>query len=293
MMINRIKKGYILIALSVGSIMSCQSCSSGKDVEGAIILPPKPVTVEDKNWTFETTPTWADEFDYTGLPASDKWDYDLGGSGWGNNEKQYYTNSLNNVSVGNGLLSITARKENMNGMAYTSTRLVSRNKLDVLYGRIEVKAKLPTGRGTWPAIWMLPTDRAYGDWPKSGEIDIMEHVGYDQNNVHFTTHTEAYYFKINTQKTSTKMIPDASTAFHIYRVDWTPYAIRGYYDNVLVFEFVNEGTGYKVWPFDKRFHLLMNLAVGGDWGGAQGIDDTIFPQKMDVDYVRYYRMIEK
>lgn len=246
MMIKKIKKGYFLMALSVGSIMSCQSCSSGKDVEEAIIIPPKPVTVEDKNWSFESTPTWADEFDYTGLPATDKWDYDLGGSGWGNNEKQYYTNSINNVSVGNGLLSITARKENMNGMSYTSTRLVSRNKLDVLYGRFEIKAKLPTGRGTWPAIWMLPTDRAYGDWPKSGEIDIMEHVGYDQNNVHFTTHTEAYYFKINTQKTSTKMIPDASTAFHLYRVDWTPYAVRGYYDNVLVFEFVNEGTGYKV-----------------------------------------------
>ncbi len=293
MMIKKIKKGYFLMALSVGSIMSCQSCSSGKDVEEAIIIPPKPVTVEDKNWSFESTPTWADEFDYTGLPATDKWDYDLGGSGWGNNEKQYYTNSINNVSVGNGLLSITARKENMNGMSYTSTRLVSRNKLDVLYGRFEIKAKLPTGRGTWPAIWMLPTDRAYGDWPKSGEIDIMEHVGYDQNNVHFTTHTEAYYFKINTQKTSTKMIPDASTAFHLYRVDWTPYAVRGYYDNVLVFEFVNEGTGYKVWPFDKRFHLLMNLAIGGDWGGAQGIDDTIFPQKLDVDYVRYYKMIDK
>ncbi|WP_199140735.1 glycoside hydrolase family 16 protein [Pedobacter sp. ASV12] len=292
-MIKKIKKGYFLMALSVGSIMSCQSCSSGKDVEEAIIIPPKPVTVEDKNWSFESTPTWADEFDYTGLPATDKWDYDLGGSGWGNNEKQYYTNSINNVSVGNGLLSITARKENMNGMSYTSTRLVSRNKLDVLYGRFEIKAKLPTGRGTWPAIWMLPTDRAYGDWPKSGEIDIMEHVGYDQNNVHFTTHTEAYYFKINTQKTSTKMIPDASTAFHLYRVDWTPYAVRGYYDNVLVFEFVNEGTGYKVWPFDKRFHLLMNLAIGGDWGGAQGIDDTIFPQKLDVDYVRYYKMIDK
>lgn len=293
MMIKKITKGYFLMALSVGSIMSCQSCSSGKEVEEAVIIPPKPVTVEDKNWSFESTPTWADEFDYTGLPASDKWDYDLGGSGWGNNEKQYYTNSINNVSVGNGLLSITARKENMNGMSYTSTRLVSRNKLDVLYGRFEIKAKLPTGRGTWPAIWMLPTDRAYGDWPKSGEIDIMEHVGYDQNNVHFTTHTEAYYFKINTQKTSTKMIPDASTAFHLYRVDWTPYAVRGYYDNVLVFEFVNEGTGYKVWPFDKRFHLLMNLAIGGDWGGAQGIDDSIFPQKLDVDYVRYYKMIDK
>ncbi|WP_316766192.1 glycoside hydrolase family 16 protein [Pedobacter frigiditerrae] len=293
MIYRKIKNAYFLIALSTGSILSCQSCSSGKDVEEPIIIPPTSVTVVDKNWTFETTPSWADEFDYNGLPATGKWDYDLGGSGWGNNEKQYYTNSLANASVADGKLSITAKKESMNGMAYTSTRLVTRNKLDVLYGRIEVSAKLPTGKGTWPAIWMLPTDRAYGDWPKSGEIDIMEHVGYDQNNVHFTTHTEAYYFKINTQKTSTKMIPDASSAFHKYRVDWTPYAVRGYYDDVIIFEFANEGKGYKVWPFDKRFHLLLNLAIGGDWGGSQGIDDNIFPQKMEVDYVRYYKMIEK
>ncbi|MBB2145021.1 family 16 glycosylhydrolase [Pedobacter sp. LMG 31464] len=293
MIYRKIKNAYFLIALSAGSIFSCQSCSSGKEVEQPIIIPPTPVVVVDKNWTFEATPFWADEFDYTGLPATAKWDYDLGGSGWGNNEKEYYTNALANASVADGKLSITAKKESMNGMAYTSARLVTRNKLDVLYGRIEVSAKLPTGKGTWPAIWMLPTDRAYGDWPKSGEIDIMEHVGYDQNNVHFSTHTEAYYFKINTQKTSTKNIPDASTAFHKYRVDWTPYAVRGYYDGVMVFEFANEGTGYKVWPFDKRFHLLLNLAIGGDWGGAQGIDDTIFPQKMEVDYVRYYKMIEK
>ncbi len=283
---------YFFIALSVGCILSCQSCSSKKEDE-AIILPPKPAEVVDKQWAFESTAAWADEFDYTGLPETSKWDYDLGGSGWGNNEKQYYTNSISNVSVGDGKLTITAKKESMNGMAYTSTRLVTRNKLDALYGRFEIKAKLPTGRGTWPAIWMLPTDRAYGDWPKSGEIDIMEHVGYDQNNVHFTTHTEAYYFKINTQKSSTKLIPDASTAFHLYRVDWTPYAIRGYFDNVLVFEFVNEGKGYKVWPFDKRFHLLLNVAVGGDWGGAQGIDDSIFPQKFEIDYVKYFKMIEK
>ncbi|MFD0941470.1 glycoside hydrolase family 16 protein [Pedobacter boryungensis] len=293
MIYKKIKNTYFLIALSAGSIFSCQSCSSGKEVEEPIIVPPTPVVVVDKNWAFETTPFWADEFDYTGLPETAKWDYDLGGSGWGNNEKEYYTNSLANASVADGKLSITAKKESMNGMAYTSARLVTRNKLDVLYGRIEVSAKLPTGKGTWPAIWMLPTDRAYGDWPKSGEIDIMEHVGYDQNNVHFTTHTEAYYFKINTQKTSTKTIADASTAFHKYRVDWTPYAIRGYYDDAMVFEFANEGTGYKVWPFDKRFHLLLNLAIGGDWGGAQGIDDTIFPQKMEIDYVRYYKMIEK
>lgn len=291
-MIRPIKQLYFLIALSAGCILSCQSCSSKKEDE-AIILPPQPVELVDKGWTFENTAAWSDEFDYTGLPATNKWDYDLGGSGWGNNEKQLYTNAISNVSVGDGKLTITAKKENMNGMAYTSTRLVTRNKLDVLYGRFEIKAKLPTGRGTWPAIWMLPTDRAYGDWPKSGEIDIMEHVGYDQNNVHFTTHTEAYYFKINTQKSSTRLIPDASTAFHLYRVDWTPYAIRGYFDNVLVFEFVNEGKGYKVWPFDKRFHLLINLAVGGDWGGAQGIDDTIFPQKFEIDYVKYFKMIEK
>ncbi|TKC09986.1 glycoside hydrolase family 16 protein [Pedobacter polaris] len=287
------RRGFFLIALSAGSILSCQSCSSGKGVEEPIIIPPTPTVVVDKNWTFEATPNWSDEFDYTGLPLDTKWDYDLGGSGWGNNEKQLYTNSPSNVNVGGGLLTITAKKENLNGMAYTSTRLVTRNKMDVTYGRIEVKAKLPTGKGTWPAIWMLPTDRSYGDWPKSGEIDIMEHVGYDQNKVHFSTHTEAYYFKINTAKTSSKLIADASTAFHLYRVDWTPYAVRGYFDNVLVFEFANEGTGYKVWPFDKRFHVLLNLAIGGDWGGAQGIDDSIFPQKFEIDYVRYYKMIEK
>jgi len=291
-MLIPIKKLYFFIALSAGCILSCQSCSSDKEEE-VIILPPKTPEVVDKQWTFESSATWADEFDYTGLPEASKWDYDLGGSGWGNNEKQLYTNSLSNVSVGDGKLTITAKKESMNGMAYTSTRLVTRNKMDVLYGRFEVKAKLPTGRGTWPAIWMLPTDRSYGEWPKSGEIDIMEHVGYDQNNVHFSTHTEAYYFRINTQKTSSKLIPDASTAFHLYRVDWTPYAVRGYFDNVLVFEFVNEGKGYKVWPFDKRFHLLLNLAVGGDWGGAQGIDDNIFPQKFEIDYVKYFKMIEK
>lgn len=268
------------------------SCSKKK--EGVpIITPPVPQVVTDLNWEFDKTPIWADEFNYTGSPATDKWDYDLGGSGWGNNEKQNYTNSLENVKVEDGLLTITAKKENSNGMSYSSTRLVTRNKMDVLYGRIEVKAKLPVGKGTWPAIWMLPTDRVYGEWPRSGEIDIMEHVGYDQNNVHFSTHTEAYYFKINTQRTSTKFIATASTDFHLYRVDWTPYAVRGYFDNVKVFEFLNEGTGYKAWPFDKRFHLLLNLAVGGDWGGAQGIDDSIFPQKFQIDYVRYYKMINK
>ena len=274
-------------------IFGATACTKNSAQEKPVYVSPTDVKPVDKNWTFENTVTWSDEFSNSGAPLSGNWDYDTGGSGWGNNELEYYTNTTNNASVANGILTIAAKREGFQGKEYTSSRMVTRGKLDALYGRFEIKAKLPTGRGTWPAIWMLPTDRAYGDWPKSGEIDIMEHVGYDQNVVHFTTHTEAYNFKINTQKSATKTIETASTDFHIYRVDWTPFAIRGYYDDALIFIFTNDGHGSKTWPFDKRFHLLLNLAVGGDWGGAKGVDDSIFPQTMQVDYVRYYKMIEK
>ncbi|WP_440134625.1 glycoside hydrolase family 16 protein [Chitinophaga sancti] len=269
------------------------SCSGKGKTDTTSTGPVIPRTPIDSGWTFETTPVWADEFDYTGAPDASKWGYDLGGSGWGNNELEYYTNSTDNASVANGVLSITARKETKENRNYTSARMVTTNKGDWLYGRFEIKAKLPVGKGTWPAIWMLSTDWAYGDWPKSGEIDIMEHVGYDPGNVHISAHTEAYYFKINTQKTTTRRVDNVSSEFHLYRLDWTPYALRGYIDDILVFQFVNEAKGYTVWPFDKRFHLLLNLAVGGDWGGAQGVDDTIFPTAMEVDYVRVYKMKNK
>ncbi|WP_341835929.1 glycoside hydrolase family 16 protein [Chitinophaga pollutisoli] len=252
-----------------------------------------PPTFEDKHWQFETTPVWADEFDYDGLPDPARWTYDLGGHGWGNNELQYYTDKLSNAQVGNGLLSITARKEALEGRAYTSARLVSKGRGDFLYGRFEIKAKLPGGKGTWPAIWMLPTDWAYGGWPKSGEIDIMEHVGYDPNRVHMSVHTEAYNHSINTQKTAHKIVDKAIGEFHVYRVDWTPYAIRGYIDGNLLFTFINENKGAAAWPFDKKFHFLLNVAVGGNWGGQQGIDDSVFPATMEVDYVRAYKMIDK
>ena len=269
------------------------SACSKNDTPGGSIPPPVANKPVDKEWTFESTPVWADEFDYSGAPNSAKWGYDIGGDGWGNNELQYYTNSANNVSVENGILSITARRESMNGREYTSTRLISKGKGDFLYGRIEVKAKLPTGKGTWPAIWMLPTDWAYGGWPKSGEIDIMEHVGYDQNKVHITVHTEAYNHSINTQKSATKVVPGVSTDFHTYRVDWTPYSIKGFIDGEQIYNFINEGKGYAGWPFDKKFHLLLNVAFGGNWGGAQGVDPSVLPQKMEVDYVRVFKMIEK
>jgi beta-glucanase (GH16 family) len=140
---------------------------------------------------------------------------------------------------------------------------------------------------------MLPTDWEYGGWPKSGEIDIMEHVGYDQDRVHITVHTEAYNHTKGTQVGKNRLVTNASTEFHIYRVDWTPFAVRGFIDNEQLFEFVNQGKGYTAWPFDRRFHILLNIAVGGSWGGVEGVDTEIWPQSMEIDYVRVYKMIEQ
>lgn len=241
---------------------------------------------------FEDTPSWQDEFDYDGRPDPLKWGYDTGGHGWGNNELQTYTRSGDNAFVRDGALHIVARRQHRKGRGYTSARLVSKGRGDFLYGRFEVRARLPPGRGTWPAIWMLPTGNAYGGWPKSGEIDIMEHVGFDPDVVHVTMHTEAYNHVKGTQKSATKRVPGATETFHVYRVDWTPDAIRGYIDGEPMYEFANEGSGPAAWPFDQPFHFLLNIAVGGNWGGQQGVDEAAFPATMAVDYVRVYRMRE-
>lgn len=275
--------GFFTIAFS--------SCSGKKDSPQPYIG--TTTAPADKGWTFETTPVFDDEFNVSGKPDSTKWTYDTGGNGWGNNELEYYTTSLNNVSVSNGNLNIVARKESYGNMNYTSARLVSKGDGSLLYGRVEVSAKIPVGRGMWPAIWMLPNTYAYGDWPKSGEIDMMENVGYDPNPVYFTIHTQLYNGAIGTQKGGYKNLSDASLVFHKYRMDWTPYAVRGYYDDTLVYTYVNGGQGSPSWPFDQKFHLLMNIAVGGNWGGAKGVDDTAFPASMQIDYVRFYKMTDK
>ncbi len=236
---------------------------------------------------------WSDEFDKDGLPDSARWSYDVGGGGWGNNELQYYTyKRLENARIENGKLIIEARKESYLGSNYTSARLVSKYKGDWLYGNVEVRAKIPGGIGTWAAIWMLPTDWIYGSWPKSGEIDIMEHVGYDEGNIHATIHTEAYNHTLGTQKGGTMMVNDALDTFHVYKAKWSPEKIEFYVDDTRYFTFNNEHTGYTTWPFDKRFHLLLNLAVGGNWGGAQGVDPSAFPARMEIDYVRIYQSSE-
>lgn len=252
-----------------------------------LVLLPGLVSLAQVPYRFTEKPVWADEFDYEGLPDTSRWGYDTGGHGWGNNEWQYYRDS-GNAWVRQGSLHITAHPQAWMGRAYTSARLVSRGKGDFLYGRFEVRAKLPPGLGTWPAIWMLPTYKQYGNWPASGEIDIMEHVGYDPEKVHISVHTKAYNHMQGTHKTAFRSVPGALSAFHTYRVDWTPDYIEGFIDDRLLFRFDNERKSSAEWPFDQPFYWLLNLAVGGNWGGKEGVNPAAFPASMEIDYVRVY-----
>lgn len=238
---------------------------------------------------------WSDEFTVNGLPDSSKWSYDAGrgcpqNCGWGNNELQYYTEKrTHNARVENGKLVIEAHKELFENAGYTSARLVTKNKGYWKYGRIEVKAKLPAGRGIWPAIWMLPAKWEYGGWPHSGEIDIMENVGYLPDSLYGTVHTGAYNGMLGTQKGNHTPVYDLSKKFHVFAVEWTEEFISFFVDDKKYFVFANDHKGSAAWPFDKEFYLLLNIAVGGNWGGKKGVDDSVFPQRMEVDYVRVYQ----
>jgi len=251
----------------------------------------------DNNISQDTAPlkyelVWSDEFNYLGLPDSNKWSFDTEGNawGWGNNEAQYYTNrNIENAYVDSDFLHIIAQHKKMTTHDFTSARLRTIHKGDWLFGKIEVKALLPQIAGIWPAIWMLPTDWIYGDWPNSGEIDIMEHVGYMPDSVFCTIHTEAYNHILNTQKSKGAEIPDLDEKFHLYSIEWTKDKIDFFIDSSFVFSFNNEHKTYKEWPFNQKFHLLLNVAVGGNWGGIGGIDTTGFPREMLIDYVRIYQ----
>ena len=249
---------------------------------------------ETNDWEIEGwNIVWQDEFDKDSLDLT-KWSRETGGHGWGNNELQFYTDSDSNSYVENGNLILKAQVVpqgigSSKGLRYySSARLRTYGKGDWKYGRIEVKAKVASGQGIWPAIWMLPTDWLFGGWPSSGEIDIMEHVGYDLGVVHGSVHTEAYNHKINTQRSSARKIANVDTEFHVYSIIWDKDKISFFIDDVQYFLFENDQQGnYKTWPFDQRFHLLINIAVGGDWPGNPD-NSTNFPRKMLVDYVRVY-----
>ncbi|WP_016988669.1 family 16 glycosylhydrolase [Flavobacterium sp. ACAM 123] len=225
-----------------------------------------------------TTLKFSDEFNTDGAPDPAKWSYDLGAGGWGNSEAQNYTNSADNVIVANGNLKITAKKV---GSGYTSTRLKSEGKYKFTYGKVEVRAKLPAGGGTWPAIWMLGSDYATNTWPGCGEIDIMEHKGNEPNVIHGTLHYPGR--SGGNGNGSVKTITNASTEFHVYKTIWTAASVKIFVDDVLYHTVANDGS----LPFNKDFFMILNVAMGGTFGGA--IDPAFTQSSMEIDYVRVYQ----
>jgi beta-glucanase (GH16 family) len=251
-----------------------------------------PLVAADSAVSTDWKLVWQDEFNGTGVDSS-KWEFEVNGRGGGNNELQYYV--TNNAAVEGGVLTITARRENYTGpdgtRRYTSSRLRTRHKGDWKYGRIDVRAKLPRGQGLWPAIWMMPTDNVYGGWPNGGEIDIMELVGHKPGEVHGTLHygdpVKGHLSKGTTYRLESGTFADA---FHMFRFEWEPGEMRWYVDGHLFQTQTNWHTRSASFPapFDQRFHLILNVAVGGRWPGNPDAA-TVFPQAMTVDYVRIYQ----
>ncbi|MCB0639823.1 MAG: glycoside hydrolase family 16 protein [Lewinella sp.] len=232
---------------------------------------------------------WSDEFATEGLPDADKWDYEVGDWGWGNNELQNYTREQPaNARVEAGRLLIEAHRSEAGD--YTSARLVTRGKQTWTYGYIEARAKLPGGRGTWPAIWMLGENIKEVGWPRCGEIDIMEHVGFEPDSIWGSIHCTTFNHVQGTQKTAGLALPNSEQAFHVYAIDWNTQRIHFLVDGEIYYTFwkVPNATVAE-WPFDAPHFLLLNLAVGGNWGGQRGVDETIWPQRMEVDWVRVWQ----
>ncbi|MBF0197229.1 MAG: glycoside hydrolase family 16 protein [Planctomycetes bacterium] len=206
-----------------------------------------------------------------------------------NQELQRYTNLEENASMAEGILTLRCLKKDNE---YTSARLISKGKGDFKYVRVEVRAKLPGGRGTWPAIWMMPTHSIYGGWPKSGEIDIMEYVGYQKDMIHGTAHCLDYYFKEKTQKSKKIKHQGVTQEFNVYALEWYPDRLEYYMNDRHYFTIHREYKGWTKWPYSQDFYLILNIAFGGSWGGVKGIDDSLFNRpggvNMQIDYVRVY-----
>ena len=286
---------YFIIFINLSLLLSCRSDK-------------KAVIIKKNNYEL----VWADEFDYTGKPDPTKWGYEIGFIR--NGEKQYYTDSLKNARVEKGNLIIEAHKENIankdfksnkfkekswlhyipkiDSAQYTSASLTTKGIAEWTYGKIEVKAKLPKGVGQWPAIWMLGENKKEVGWPKCGEIDIMEHVGFNKDTIFGSIHSETYNHIKTTQKTKGIFIDKPYDKFHVYSIEWTPEKIDFLLDDKVYLNIINEHKTTNEWPFDQNFCLKLNNAIGGMWGEQEGIDDTVFSQQMVVDYVRVYQLIE-
>jgi beta-glucanase (GH16 family) len=257
-------------------------------------------------WGSEWKLVWSEEFSKDGLPDPAKWAYETGFLR--NNELQYYTtNRAENARVEGGFLIIEARKEKFKNARfrpdaperrwqqrrehadYTSASLTTLGRASWTYGRIEARAKVPSGRGTWPAFWTLGTNMREVGWPACGEIDILEYVGHEPGVVHANVHTRGFNHARGNGRGARLSVPDAEKEFHVYAVEWTPEKLEFLVDDRKYFTLKNDGTGVDSWPFDAPQYLILNLAIGGDWGAQKGVDDAIFPQRYTVDYVRVYQ----
>ncbi len=244
-------------------------------------------------------PIWSEEFNYAGLPDSSVWNYDLGDGcpnicGWGNSEVQIYTNDLRNARVEDGKLIIEAHRETDG--RWTSARLKTQGKKTFRYGRIQFRAKLPAGSGTWPALWLLGENIPTVGWPRCGEIDVMEHVGKNPARVQAAMHTSASYG--NTQDKGATTVPDFDRAFHLYEVQWTPRRIRFFVDGKPFYTYQPQARTLDNWPYDQPFFMIVNLAMGGNFGSdptyetnglKNGIDPALTMARMEIDYIRVYR----
>lgn len=277
------------ICLALLTLSACGGVGGGT-AESAAPIPMTP-TPTSLTLPSDHVLVWSDEFANDGLPDATKWVHETGRNkeGWYNNEKQYYSSPrLENARVHDGVLTITARKESRSnqpdwgGQAYSSTRLATLGKKDWTYGFFDIRAKLPCGKGTWPAIWMLGSQ---GTWPANGEMDIMEWVGSRPERMFSTLHTTSG--SGGNGKGADAPVVDACTTFHNYQMYWTAQQIVFAVDGKVHFTYKNPGTGVDAWPFDAPQFMILNVAVGGDLGGA--VDDTIFPVQMDVEYVRVYQ----
>ncbi len=237
---------------------------------------------------------WSDEFEESGSPDTSKWTYDIGNWGWGNNELQYYTEGRSeNARIENGNLVIESHKNDLQEK-WTSARLTTRGKTSFIYGKIEIRAKVPVEKGNWTAGWTLGD--AYVDelsWPYCGEIDIMECVGYEIDDStgnglhHASVHCGAYYFKLNNQPTAITEVKNMGEEFHLYAIEWTPDYIKAYVDDLHYFTYEDTSDSL-TWPYNEPQNLILNLAMGGGWGGARGMDESVTSQKIVIDYIRVY-----
>lgn len=231
----------------------------------------------------------ADEFDTDGAPDSELWSFEIGTgeNGWGNNELQYYTDRTENVEVRNGMLLITARRENFEGSSYTSARMITKGKFEQTYGRFEARMRLPYGQGMWPAFWMLGADIDTNPWPGAGEIDIMEYRGQEPTVVLGSVHGPGYSGGNAVTKRYDLLNDRFDTGFHVFGIEWGEDYVNYYVDDVLYNQITPDDVDGE-WVFDKPFYLLINLAVGGSFVGSPN-SETVFPQTMLVDYVRVYQ----